>query len=210
MNRDEEDMEEREIFGLLSVLDEPPPQVSVEALMLRAESAGRRPLSGASWRRRAAGILAAAAIAGAAYAIPGSPVRGWIHDVVGKFGGAPDTSRRMPAAREETPAPSGIAVSPGQRLIIDFGPARGGEARISLSAGSEVEVEAPAGAAGFSSSADRLLVVPRVSSVRLEVRIPRTAPWVEVRVNGARVFLVEGSRVTTQATRDRDAWVIPF
>jgi len=183
MNRDEEDREER-----------------------RGAPGGRA----IRWRKRAAVLLAAAAIAGAAYAIPGSPVRGWIHDILEKHGLAPVTSRRVVAPPPPASGPSGIAVAPGRRLLIDIAPARGGTAHVSWTDGTEVEVEATAAAASFTSGAGHLLIVPRESSGRFQVRIPRSAASVEIRVNGARVFLAEGGRVTTQAARLGDAWSIRF
>src|SRR5258705_1707438 len=191
----EAEREENEVDALLRAVAVPPPAIRVEALGLRAELSGaevrtRRP----AWRRRAAGFLLAAGIAGAAYAVPGSPVRGWVHAITQKLGGRPESSSPggAHAPGRPTTGVSGIAVLPGQRLVILFTrPQAEGVARVSLIDGTEVQVQAPAGAASFTTKAEYILIGVRDASAAFEIRIPRSAPSVEIRVGDDRVFLKE-------------------
>src|SRR5688500_7027672 len=76
--------DEAEVHALLRRVDHPAPAVSAEAVAARA---GRAPDRG--WGRWAAGILLALTAAGAAYAAPGSPLRGWARSVLEPAGERP-------------------------------------------------------------------------------------------------------------------------
>lgn len=201
---EETERDERAIMQLLRAVDEPTPGLDAASIVRRAEAAPRYPVARARWTRRVAAVLAAAAIAGAAYAIPGSPIRAWWREVVREIAGPPKPDSG-PAGR--APAVSGIAVSPGTRLVIDVA-SGASEARVRLTDGREVEVRAPSGAAGFRSSPERLTVVPQRSGTVLEVLIPRSAPRVEIRAGGSQVFLKQGADVTTEGTGSGDGWAI--
>ncbi len=206
--------EKDRVHELLRSLDAPAPAVTADAIVRRAEAEepGRAEIATASrsratWLRRAAGFAIVIGIAGAAYAIPGSPVRGWIHDVTRKLVGRPET----PAPAPGRTGVSGVAVAPGDRLSILIEPgALGAEVRIDLTDGSDVQVHGPAGAAAYTSSAGYLLIRGRDSSAVFDVQIPRSAPWVEIRARDERVFLKEGPRVTTGGSRVGDRYVLPL
>jgi hypothetical protein len=196
----EAEQEEAEVHGLLHAVDVPPPRIRAEAVALRAEldtvAARTR---GSAWLRRAAGVLLAVGIAGAAYAVPGSPVRGWVHAVVEQLGGP--RQRPAPAPAPGIAVGAGISVLPEEKLSILFKLAQGdGQVFVSLTDGPEVRVHAPTGAATFTSGSGRLLIDVRDPSAAFEVQIPRSAPWVEIRVGGDRVFLKEASGVTTRGS----------
>jgi len=195
----EAEREEADVHTLLRALDDPPPRTSPEGVAARAGAVavGVRAHDSA-WLRRAASILLAVGIAGVAYAVPGSPVRGWVRVLVRKVGGRSEPSTMPPYPKDSHAGVSGIALLPGQKFLILLKSAQGGgQALVSLTDGPEVQVRAPAGAATFTSSADQLLIDNRDSLATFEIRIPRDAPWVEIQVGGARVFLKEGPRVTT-------------
>jgi hypothetical protein len=140
----------------------------------------------------AAVVLLALGVAGVAYAAPGSPLRQWAHAVAVWL-------------RGETPQPeasgAGIAVAPGQNLIILFtSTQREGSARVSLTDRADVVVRAPVGAATFSLEADRLVIDNKHSRASFEIQIPRAARRVEIRVAGARRFLKDGPAVTAPLT----------
>jgi len=184
----------RRVHELLRFLDAPAPAMSADAIARRAEAEelGRAAAAApgrtrGSWIRRAAGFAIVIGIAGAAYAIPGSPVRGWIHDVTRKLTGRPDRLS--------------ILIEPG---------ALGAELRIDLTDGLDVRVQGPAGAAAYTSSAGYLLIRGRDSSAVFDVQIPRSAPWVEIRARDERVFLKEGPRVTTGGSRMGGHYVLPL
>lgn len=143
--------------------------------------------------RRAASVLVAVGIAGAAYAIPGSPLRAWVHAVV-KLGATETAS--PPPSKGGTGA-SGIAQLPGERLVILFQPRGRGTARIQLTDDREFQIRVAPGVASFATQADYVLIESRDSTAVYDVRIPLTAPWIEIRSGEDRVFLKDGGRVTS-------------
>jgi hypothetical protein len=180
--------DQREVYGLLRLADGPPPAVTAEQVIARARS------SGVGWGRWAAGILLAVAVAGGAYAMPGSPLPGWLHDVRAPIQG-PERSPRPP--EPAMPLLAGIAVPPGERLVILFERSHPeARARITLGDWAEVRVRGPSGGATFGSEADTLRVGNRDSTATFEIEIPRGARMVEIRVAGARIFTKDGPRVT--------------
>ena len=216
----EAEREEREVHALLRAVDNPPPRIGAEAVAARAAAASERARDSV-WLRRAAGIILAAGIAGAAYAVPGSPVRAWVDAIAQKIGGGgSEPSAVAPAPGTSTVGVSGIAVLPGKRLQILFkapeGGQGGGQVLVCLTVGSEVQVRAPDGAATFTSRADQLLINNRSPSAAarpdtFEIEIPSDAPWVEIRVGGDRIFLKEGPRVTTGGSIGPDGgYVLPL
>ena len=144
--------------------------------------------------RRAAGI-AAAAIAVAAVI--------WISH-------GSDHARSVASAPPATGGTgvSGIAQLPGERFVILFQAGKGGEARVELSDDPEVQVRAPAGAATFASKSDYLLIGSKDSSAVFKIRIPRSAPWLEIRTEEEPIFLKDGPRITTAAPRDASGYVL--
>ncbi len=180
---------ERTVHTLLAHLDHPPPRVDAGTLAARARA--RSP----GWLRWAAGILLVAGLAGAAYAAPGSPVRGWVQAALQRIGGGPVAVPEAPGPAEPLEVgPSGIAVAPGAGLLILFTSRQAeGEARVTLTDDAQVMVRALTGAVIFTSDVDRLVVENRGSSATFEIQIPRRAPRVEIRVDGIRMFLKDGS-----------------
>jgi len=84
------------VNALLEMIDQPGPPVRAEAVALRAElmTAASR-AQRASLLRRAAAFVLVAGIAGAAYAIPGSPLPKWVHSITEKMAGRPERKRRF-------------------------------------------------------------------------------------------------------------------
>jgi anti-sigma factor RsiW len=191
-----------EIFGLLRRLDHPVPALNAEVLAAKARAARR------TWGSWAAAVLLFLGIAGAAAALPGSPVRRWIQTAAAWIG-----ERRVePAQRGSTEQAAGIAAVPGREFVVSFNaPEQGSRARVSLTDGAEVVVRAPSGAASFTSDAERLVVDNHGSGATYEIEIPRTAPHVEIRVGGNRIFLKEGSRVVTRTpAEDGEHYLLPL
>lgn len=187
------EQEEAWVLDRLRRLDHAPPRVRVEIV-----SPVRR--RAPAWGRLAAGIMLAAAVAGVAYAAPGSPLAGVLHRVVEWVGGP--AAATAPASAIERPQ-AGVAVPPGERLTIVFATEQSdGIAIVSLSDGAEVEVRALGGTTTFSSDVDRLSIRHRGPSPRFEIAIPRAAPSVEIRAGDRRVFLKKGSSVLTESERD--------
>jgi anti-sigma factor RsiW len=184
--------EEANVFGLLRAVDHPVPAIAVGAIESRARAPDTRRLQ---W---AAGIVLALGIAGAAYAAPGSPLPRWVSVLTGWMRAEPELTQT-----QSSPSPprasgiAGVAITPGQRLVIVFTSSQTeGYAHVRLTDSAEVVVRAPSGAATFSSDADRLVIDNRGGTGTFEIQIPRTAPRVEILVDGTRRFLKDGGRIT--------------
>lgn len=197
--------EEGEVYALLRRVDHPPPLIHADAIAARARS----------FRvgRLAAGVLLAVGLAGAAYATPGSPLPGWLDSLADWIGGAAAPGPRAPAeVQGPEPAGAGIAVAPGRNLLILFRSSQAdGQVQVTLTEGTDVVVRAPLGAATFTTDVDRLVIDNEGSVATFEILIPRTAPRVEIRVLGDRIFLKEGARVTTrESLNSRGAYILPL
>lgn len=202
-----------DVEALLRTLDHPVPPVTAESLALRARS-------GAAARQRvrplvrwAAAIALAAGATGVAYALPGSPVPRWVAALAARLDSRSE-ARPSEASRPAAPAraSAGIAVEPGRDLAILFthGPP-GALGRVTLGDGAEVVVRSPVGAATFTSDAGRLVIAGSGAPDTFAIEIPRRARRVEIRVGGARVFLKDGERIDTRASRlANGAYEIPL
>ena len=186
--------EEARIFDLFRRLDHAPPSVGAESLV--------KPNRGVVWGRRAAGIVLALGIAGAAYAATGSPLPRWVNSVVERIaGGSPPP--KEPEVVPEPSAVAGIAVTPGERFTIAFAELQSrGTGIVSLTDGRDVAVRAKNGAATFTSAADRLSVNNRGSTADYEIELPRGPGRIEVVVGSRRLLLKEKGRVTGAAPVD--------
>jgi ferric-dicitrate binding protein FerR (iron transport regulator) len=199
--------EEREVNEQLRALDHPLPRVSVGEVLERAR---RRDARGARW---AAGVaLALALAAGAVYAAPGSPMRAWIADLARALGGSrADDATASPEPAAPLRERAGVAVAPGDFLLIRFAAAPAGAyAELVLVDDQVVTVSAAAGAARFTSEPERLVVsVAAPDTVR--VLVPRTALRVEIVVGERRALLKQGEDViSTGATELGGRWVVPL
>lgn len=189
--------EEADVFALLGAVDHPVPAIAVGAVERRARAPDTRRLQ---W---AAGIVLALGIAGAAYAAPGSPLPRWVSVLSGWMRAGPQLTE-PPSSPSPLQASgiAGVAITPGQRLVIAFTSSQSeGHAHVRLTDSTEVVVRAPSGAATFSSDADRLVIDNRGRTGTFELQIPRTAPRVEILVDGTRRFLKEGGRITANEVR---------
>lgn len=178
--------DETEVFALLRHVDHPAPDVDLATIADKARP--RVPL----WVRWAAAIALALGLAGAAYAIPGSPLRDWVRKVTH----ATPSTPQLPDS-----SVAGIAVAPGLDLVVLFTrPEAVGQIVVLLTDGTDVEVRAVTGgeSARFSAGTDRLIVDTRDPHASFEVRIPRIAPRVQVVLGDTRIVLKEGSRVVTE------------
>jgi hypothetical protein len=227
---DEAERQDREMEELLGALDSPAPR-GLQAMpgWAREIAAGRRDVDVESHGhepvplhrepallrrepvllRRAAALVAAVAVAGAAYAIPGSPLPRWVREVTQWMQTEREVVDTHPGGSVDSA--SGIAVSPGSGLVIEFVSRQAaGEIRVTLTDGAELTVRAPAEAATFTTDAAHLTVENRGDSASFEVRVPRAAPRVEIRLAGAPVLLKEGERVTLAAPTGEGEFRIPL
>jgi hypothetical protein len=178
-----------ELDELLALLDRPIPERTA------AEIVG---VPAPRWRstvRWAASAALVAGLVGVAYAIPASPLPRWIASVAERFESreAPQPAHPVQQAVPE----AGIAVPPGDRLLIAFDSAQAeGEAIVTLRPdAAEVTIRAPRGAATFTTGSNRLAVANAGSRASYTIEVPSAAPGVEIRVAGTRRFLKEGTRI---------------
>jgi hypothetical protein len=218
------DEEDEQLDALLRHLDAPQPRVTLEQVVARARESqvaqGSRsmpatapPRRGLPWVRWAAAIVIALGVASGAYAAPGSPLPGWLDAVQAWMrGGSQAASSGASSTPEPSRSPAGIAVDPGRSLAIVFAsPQESGSLTILLGEGTQVVVRATGGAPGFGSELDRIVIENQGSTSDFEIEIPRGAPRVEVLVGQVRVFLLEGSRVTTRgASGDDGRFTVPW
>lgn len=198
--------EEAVVFEQLRQLDHPVPAPSARSAIARARSGA------GSWRRWAAAIALVLGAAGVTYAIPGLPVRGWLTALLSAVAG-----REEPVAAPGAPAPrsdavtSGVVVDPGDRFAIVFAARADGSVHIVLTEDRAVVARALGGAAAFTSDVDRLTIDGYVAGAAFEIRIPRSAPHVEILSDNRRLFLSQRSRVTTAVPAGADgSYIVPF
>jgi hypothetical protein len=198
--------DEKEVLALLQQVDHPIPSIDPETLAARVR------WTSPGLARWAAAILLFLGAAGAAYALPGSPLRHWVRSAVTWMGGREASPERPAATKAPHESAAGVAALPGKRFVIEFTSVeQGGRAKVALSDGQKVIVEAPAGTASFTSRAGRLIVTNTGSGGHYEIAIPRAAPRVEIRVAGNTVFVKDGARVQTgRAARIADGYLVPL
>jgi hypothetical protein len=187
---------------LLRALDEPVPELDAETVAALAREGVRPPRSPAQtgrhqplWPRRITALALALGLAGAAFALPGSPVAHWVRSWGERIRPA-RTSARTPDAEPANPT-AGIAVPPGTHLAIEFLSRQAeGEIRVSLSDDAELVIRAPIDGATFTSDVDRIVVDNHGRAASFHIHVPRAAPRVEIRVEGVPRLLKEGTRIT--------------
>ena len=191
--------EEREVFGLLETLDHVPPRRDITTVMStnREEGRGERNV----WVRRVAVLVLIAGLGGAAYAIPGSPLPGWIDKLTGGAHEEPAPVPQEPTGTKDStatlvPAVSGVAIPPTKRFSIVFAaPQDSGTVYLTPGEGLNIVIRAVGGAPRFTlSSADRLDVDNTGLNSSYEIEVPKSAHFVELVVGGRRVILKDGLR----------------
>ena len=183
---------ERRLLTTLQAIDTPPP--------LRMPQFNARPRTSRRWLAQLAASIGGLAIAGIAFAAPGSPLPGLLRRVTQS---TPTVSAPSPAPAVEPATDAGIAVTPGGRLAIDVARGSGAAvATISLTDSREVILRAVGGRPSFSAGVDRVAIRNVEGITALFIDIPRTAPHVELRVDGTRVLVKDGPEIVTAARRD--------
>ena len=183
--------EDARVFGLLGTLGSAVPAVSAGHVVARA-----RADAAARWGRRAAVVALSLGAASVAYALPGSPVREWVREVVRWV--------RGPAPQDPVQdGPAGVAVEAGAafRIVFTHEQARG-VVTVMVVDRQDVAARRLGGAARFTSDEDRLVIDNAGAIADYEIELPQSTPWIELRVGGRRALLKDGDRVITDAPVD--------
>jgi len=191
-------VEEARDAEMLRMADVAPPAVDIGTLIARA--ARTRP----SWRRRqiAAGA-GSKLLAGAAAAMPGSPVRAYVARL---FRQAPPVLAPAPVAPDRAPtapAREGIAFIPGATVDVAWrAPERTGTIRITIVRASSVRLTHQGGTATYTLTANGVVIENRGSTASFNLALPEAVVRARVTVGGRTVFTKSGADVQTQGVRD--------
>jgi hypothetical protein len=199
--------DDAELSALLGHLDHAPPRVTARALITRA-----RPRH-AAWVNRAAAVLLIVTVGGVAWAAPHARLGTLVGRVLESIRGGDRTPAPPPAAPVQAPNVAGIAITPGRTLLVLFTSAQTeGAARVTLTNnGTDVVVRAPAGAAAFTSTDERLVIDNTGSTATFDIEIPRTARRVEIRIAGGRAFVKDGAVITAPSTpQGESVYLVPL
>lgn len=196
---------DREIDDLLRTLDHDPPRVTPQDVMRRA----RRPRAAAV--RIAAGVVAVLALAGVAYALPGSPVRSWVrslgerplHNPVGEPSRAPaGTPDGDPGrASGEALGGAGLVFDPAEPLTIRIAAGSSGHVRVSPTTRPRLVVRMVTGGGRFTSDPSEL-AVRLTAPDTLELLVPRSARSIAITFQGTRLFTQRGEDRSSVSTPD--------
>lgn len=189
--------DDAEVFSLLGALDHPGRAVDVSEV--RRAALPRRPMLPLRW---AAGFVVAVGLSAAAYAVPSSPLRRWIDGLRG----ASAPVNTPPAATAPQAADfAGVSIAPASFALVLYSAAQSaGEIRVSLADISDIEVRAPAGVVTFAAATGRLTIENRGATISYDVRVPRLAPQVEIRVAGVTVWKKDGTESRGDGARGAD------
>lgn len=191
--------QDQETGALLSLLDHPVPRLSSKGVIQRARRRWRRPYI-------AAAGIALLVVAGAASAMPGSPLRTWL---AGFLGASPETSALPPDAQLVS---GGVSVVPtGEFELVFEAVQEFGVMRISFTDEPELAVRSLGGEPGYSVEPDQVRIDNAGSTADYQILLPRSAGYVRIRVGDSVVFTTRDGSIATTAARDSaDGYVLEF
>lgn len=197
--------EEAGIFDLLETLDHAPPAARPIPAEVVPLGAHRRRTSAVP--RLAAAALALLVVGAAAWAIPGSPVRDWVDRAF-----APEQDAAPDPVPGVASLSSGVSIRPGSSMVVEFSAAQGeGRARVEVAAGEELEIRVRGALPALDVRTDRIGIGNAGSESSYAIRIPASAPRVELRVAGRTILVAERGRVRAAVGPDASgAWDLPL
>jgi hypothetical protein len=187
---------ESRLFGLLGTLDHEAPEIDWNSALdppsTRAR-AGSRIAASIAFLLLAGGIL---------YALPESPVRGWIDRLRGM-----DATEAPPpgiGSRSEIETPvSGLSVRPTGTFEIDFEDSQAiGTIRLRLVETFDVEIRVLGSPVQLESGPDRVTISNAISQSSYEILVPESAASIRVRVDGEEVFFTQRGDVQSAGLPD--------
>jgi anti-sigma factor RsiW len=187
---------ESRLFGLLGNLDHEAPEIDWDAV-LRFPTPRRK--TGA---RIAASIAVLLLAGGILYALPESPVRGWIDRLLGEDAlEAPAPGDRF--GSERGAVVSGLTVRPSGAFDVVFEASQAsGTIRLRLVRTPDLEIRVLGSPVELESGPDRLTVSNARSRSSYEILVPESASSVRVRVEGEDVFVTRRGEVQGAGSPD--------
>ncbi|UCF21172.1 MAG: zf-HC2 domain-containing protein [Gemmatimonadota bacterium] len=180
--------EDLEIARLLSSLDHSIPEADPARLALRARRRALRP-------RLAAAGIALLIVAGAASAMPGSPLRSWLS----RFATGQGNETVLPGAEQDLPsaqAPAGVSVSATAQFELTFDAVQdAGVIRITQVQQADVVIQADSEGVGFSVEPRGVRVMNSGSVANYEVSVPVAAGTVVIRVGETIVYQIQDGAI---------------
>jgi hypothetical protein len=190
----EEEARDQVIEEALSALDHPmEPVVLSDILVLSDIVARAAPPAHRVLVRAAAAVVVGLALAGAAYAAPGSPLPALLRDMA-----APLRARTSAPADEEAGAPSsnGIAVRTSPDFTIQIeGTFAGGELSVRVASVDELSVTSTGGRTSYGSDPTRLSITAQEPGTNIEIIVPAGPDRVRVLIGERIVWRKDGADI---------------
>jgi hypothetical protein len=184
------------IVSLFSTLDSPAPSFKLNDRSGRASP---------QWLRRAAAVLLLSTLAGAAWALPGSPVRSWLNP-------QPEPVAHVPVnGPDATPAieRGGLDITAGGAVHIRFAEAQTrGLLHIFFSDSTAVRLTVFNDDVRFDAQSDGNVFVDNTGSFAdYEIRIPRDAADLTIRLADTIIFRIRDGRIEASSQPSPDGSV---
>jgi hypothetical protein len=194
---------ESRLFALLGTLDHEAPEIDWNSALSPPSTRAR------AGSRIAASIAFLLLAGGILYALPDSPVRGWIDRLRGMDATEAPTPPGIGSPSEiETPV-SGLSLRPAGAFEIDFEYSQAiGAIRLRLVRTPEVEIRVLGSPVRLESGPGRLSVSNANSQSSYEILVPESAASIRVRVDGEEVFLTQRGKVQTAGLPDSTGFYV--
>jgi hypothetical protein len=193
---------ESRLFGLLGTLDHEAPEIDWNSALHPPSTRAR------AGSRIAASIAFLLLAGGILYALPDSPVRGWIDRLRGMDATEAPTPGSGSPSEIETPV-SGLSVRPAGAFEIDFEYSQAiGAIRLRLVRTPEVEIRVLGPPVQLESGPGRLGVSNANSQSSYEILVPESASSIRVRVDGEEVFLTQRGEVQSAGLPDSTGFYV--
>ena len=192
---------ESRLFGLLGTLDHEAPEIDWNSALHPTSTRAR------AGSRIAASIAFLLLAGGILYALPDSPVRGWID----RLRGMDATEAPTPGgSRSEIETPvSGLSLRPAGAFEIDFEDSQAiGAIRLRLVRTPEVEIRVLGSPVQLESGPDRLSVSNANSQSSYEILVPESAASIRLRVDGKELFLSQRGEVQSAGLLDSTGFYV--
>jgi anti-sigma factor RsiW len=193
---------ESRLFGLLGTLDHEAPGIDWNSALNPPSTRAR------AGSRIAASIAFLLLAGGILYALPDSPVRGWIDRLRGMDATEAPTPGIGSRSEIETPV-SGLRVRPAGAFEIDFEDSQAiGAIRLRLVRTPEVEIRVLGSPVRLESGTDRVSVSNANSQSSYEILVPESAASIRLRVDGKEVFLTQWGEVQSAGLPDSTGFYV--